>query len=139
MQKKVKFVLQKNCLGGTKCPCTPCLINFQIDNYFSFHSKTILSQNFLRVGRQYAPCPPSKPCLTSFHIFTKKIYKKLSIFGQQWNLNQTPLGLSAFMVFDSNSTVTLKSLTAFSQIPLMHNSVLTHSWLFSYCKLSHKY
>ena len=43
------------------------------------------------------------------------------IFGQQWNLNQTPLGLSAPVVFDSNSTVTLK---VWQPSPQFHLSII---------------
>ena len=62
-------------------------------------------------------------------LYTRGIWEKAVklVFGQQWNLNQTPLGLSAPVVFDSNSTVTLKSLTTFSQIPLIYNSVSTET------------
>ena len=78
IQKKSKFLLHKICLGGNKCPCTPGLTNFHIDYYFSFNLKKILAQNFLRVRCQNALYLPSEPCLTSFYIFTKEIYTKLS-------------------------------------------------------------
>ena len=75
------------------------------------------------------------------HGFNQKHYYTFMEFGRRLSnlfwatvefesnttraLNQTPLGLSALVVFDLNSTVNLKSLTAFSQTPLVYNSVST--------------
>ena len=50
--------------------------------------------------------------------YTSGIWEKATkiVLGQQLTLNEIPLELSAFVVFNLNFTVTLKSLTPYSKI-----------------------